>query len=298
MARPAVDRPLTRRTLLKRLLALAPLALGGAGTAAALAQGLSGSSGERRTALVIGNGDYRFSPLKNPVNDAKAMAQVLRKLGFDVDYLENASLRATLEAMRNFALKSRRYDVRLFYYAGHGVQVNGKNYLIPIDAEIETEDDIATRSADISALLERLGQNATGMNIVILDACRNNPFADGAVLVADGRRIKFRGPTPAGLAPMDAPTGTLIAFSTAPGAVAIDGVGASNSLYTKHLVANLPTPGLPVEQLFKRVRIAVIQETRRQQVPWESSSLLGDFCFRPSREGACSYDGSLFTPRQ
>jgi uncharacterized caspase-like protein len=114
------------------------------------------------------------------------------------------------------------------------------------------------------------------------------------VVAPDGRRIKFRGPAPAGLAPMDAPTGTLVAFSTAPGAVAIDGVGSPNSLYTKHLLANLATPGLPVEQLFKRVRVAVIQETRRQQVPWESSSLMGDFCFRTGNGGACSYDGSLF----
>jgi uncharacterized caspase-like protein len=252
-------------------------------------------AGERRVALVIGNGDYPFSPLRNPTNDARKMAELLRGLGFEVDYRENAGLRTMIDAIRTFVLRAKSFDVRLFYYAGHGVQVDGKNYLIPTDAEIQSEQDIAAKSADMNEMLTRLGQTTTGMNIVILDACRNNPFAEGATVAADGRRLKFRGPTPAGLAPVDAPTGTLIAYSTAPGAVAIDGAGVSNSLYTKHLLANLATPGLPIEQLFKRVRISVTQETKRLQVPWESSSLMGDFCFKTGSGGECRYDGSLFT---
>ena len=285
-----------RRTLLARALGLAGIVFAAPVPSLVSAQApLANGSGARRIALIVGNGDYRFSPLRNPVNDAKAMADALRSLGFEVEFLQNAGMRAMLDAMRAFVLKSSSYAVRLFYYAGHGVQLNGRNYLIPVDADIQSEDDVPVKSADVGAMLERLGQHKSGMNLVILDACRNNPFAGGGTIMPDGRRLKFRGPTPSGLAPMNAPTGTLIAFSTSPGAVAIDGVGASNSLYTKHLVANLATPGLPVEQMFKRVRVAVTQETRRQQVPWETSSLMGEFCFKTADGGACSYDGSLFT---
>jgi uncharacterized caspase-like protein len=281
---------MNRRTALSRCLcaivpgALAPLAYVRA------AQGTPPAR-EQRLALVIGNGDYRFSPLKNPVNVAKAMSEVLRQLGFTVDQQQNAGRRSMLEAIRRFVLRSKSYGVRVFYYAGHGVQVDGKNYLIPVDADIRSEADIATQGADVTEMLERLGQNTGGMNIVILDACRNNPFDEGATIADEGRRLRFRGTAVAGLAPQDAPTGTLVAFATAPGAVAIDGPGAEHSLYTKHLLANLDTPGLPVEQLFKRVRLAVTQETRRQQVPWESSSLMGDFCFA-AVAGACRYEGA------
>jgi uncharacterized caspase-like protein len=260
-----------------------------AGAAGALLMPLTstGRAGERRLALVIGNGDYRFSPLKNPVNDARAMADALRAMGFTVEYHENAGKRAMIEAIRGFVLKSASFDVRLFYYAGHGVQMNGKNYLIPVDADVQAEDEIAARCADVGEILERLGRIKSGMNLVILDACRNNPFADGATAMVDGRRLRFRGATPTGLAPLDAPTGSLIAFSTAPGAVAIDGIDTTHSLYTKHLLQHISTPGLAVEQVFKRVRIAVTQESQRQQVPWESSSLMGDFCFRTLARGAC-----------
>src|SRR5438045_2648124 len=143
---------------------------------------------QRRTALVIGNGDYHFGPLKNPVNDAREMADALRAPRFDVDYRENAARNTMRESIRAFVLRAKSYDVRLFYYAGHGVQLDGKNYLIPTDAEIETADDIPAKSADLNEMLERLGQSSSGMNIVILDACRNNPFADGASIVQDGRR--------------------------------------------------------------------------------------------------------------
>ena len=282
-----------RRTFLARSVAALACAASLPLARDARAQTMGGP--ERRIALVIGNGDYRFSPLKNPVNDARGMAEALRALGFEVTFRENAGRQAMLESMRTFAVRSKAYDVRLFYYAGHGVQVEGKNYLIPTDAEIQSEEDIPTKSADMSELIERLGQTESGVNIVILDACRNNPFADGAMLVADGRRLRFRGATPSGLAPVDAPPGTLVAFSTAPGSVAIDNANASHSLYTKHLLDNLATPSLPIEQLFKRVRVAVIQETRRLQVPWESSSLTREFCFRNGNGGACRYDGSLFT---
>jgi len=269
-------------------LTVALIAALGAGPAPAQSlQSLDQVPGERRTALVIGNGAYSFSPLKNPVNDARAMAVILKDLGFEVVVRENAGMRSMLDAIREFSIKAKDSQVRLFYYAGHGVQVKGKNYLIPTDAEIQTEDDIQTKSADVSELLNALGQFTSGLNIVILDACRNNPFANPTIVAANGRVLKFRGSVPAGLAQIDAPQGTLVAFSTSPGAVAIDGGNYSNSLYTRHLLTNIGVPGLPVEQMFKRVRIAVSAETKRLQVPWESSSLMGDFCFKVSPGGKC-----------
>lgn len=247
-----------------------------------------GAVGDGKVALVIGNAAYRVGPLKNPVNDAQLVGDNLRGLGFDVIQRENASLRDLLESMRQFLARSAESQVRLVFYAGHGFQVKGRNYLLPVDSDIQSEDDVPAKSADVGELLERLGRMKQGINIVILDACRNNPFAGGEVLGPDGRRLKFRGVAASGLAALDAPLGTMVAFSTAPGGVALDSPDEKNSLYTKHLVANLKAPGLPVEMLFKQVRLSVARETGRVQVPWESSSLTGDFCFKPGANGACS----------
>lgn len=276
----------TPTSLLRAVLMLAcMLSMTGGPLAAPNADTLDGEG--RRLALVMGNADYSFAPLRNPLNDARAMADSLEALGFEVMRVENAELGTMLNAMRRFTLKARENDVRLFYYAGHGVQVGGRNYLIPVGTEIRSDDEIARKSADMSAIVEQLGRLTEGLNILILDACRNNPFKDAAFRTSDGRLIRFRGSTQSGLAPIDAPQGTLVAFSTAPGAIAMDGQNYRNSLYTKHLLAHIDTPGLPIEQLFKRVRIAVAQETRRLQIPWESSSLMGDFCFRPADTGTC-----------
>lgn len=242
----------------------------------------------RQVALVIGNADYRVGVLKNPVNDAQAVAGALKGLGFEVALRENTSLRDMIEAFRQFSLSARTARVRVIFYAGHGVQVKGRNYLLPVDTEIRAEDEVAAKSADLNELLERLGAMQNGINIVILDACRNNPFSGAALLGPDGRRLKFRGATPAGLAPVEAPLGSMVAFSTAPGGVALDNPGEKNSLYTKHLLSAMQSPGLPVEMLFKQVRLAVARETGRVQVPWESSSLTGDFCFRLGPQGTCS----------
>jgi uncharacterized caspase-like protein len=254
-------------------------------------------AGERRMALVIGNSAYKFSPLKNPVNDARAMGATLQSLGFEVALKENANLQSMIDSIREFSLKAKDSQVRLFYYAGHGVQVKGKNYLIPVDVEIAAEDEVASKSADVNELLERLGQIRAGLNIMILDACRNNPFNGAAMVGSDGRVVRFRGSVRSGLAQVDAPQGTLVAFATAPGAVAMDGGNFQNSLYTKHLLNHIVVAGLPVEQMFKRVRIAVAQETQRLQVPWESSSLMGDFCFKTAPDGRCVIgDASLLDP--
>jgi uncharacterized caspase-like protein len=241
-----------------------------------------------RVALVIGNANYKVGALKNPVNDAKAVATSLRGLGFEVTHRENASLREMIEAFQQFSMQSKSADVRVVYYAGHGVQLNGRNYLLPVDTEIRAEDEMPNKSADLNEFLDRLGGIKQGINVVILDACRNNPFSGSVIVGPDGRRLKFRGMTPNGLAPVEAPLGSMIAFSTAPGGVALDNPEEKNSLYTKHLLEHMSAPGLPVELLFKRVRLAVAKETGRVQVPWESSSLTGDFCFRTMAGGACS----------
>jgi uncharacterized caspase-like protein len=241
----------------------------------------------RRIALVIGNGAYKSAPLKNPRADAEAMAATLKQLGYEVQLKLDTRLFDLIEALRDFSLRAQQSAVRLLFYAGHGVQAKGRNYLLPIDAEPQSEDEMPAKAADVGEFIDRLGGIKHGLNLVVLDACRVNPFAGGVIVGPDGRRLKFRGVTPTGLAPLDAPVGTLVAFSTAPNGVALDGPVGAHSIYTKHLLANLPTPALPVEQLFKRVRIAVAEETQRVQVPWESSSLTADFCFKSGAQGQC-----------
>ncbi len=222
--------------------------------------------GERRMALVIGNAAYKSSPLKNPVRDARAISKALAETGFRVVLLEDASLTAMRRAVRAFGDELAAGGVGLFYYAGHGMQVRGRNYLIPVNADIEREDEVEDGALDANFVLAKMDTAKNALNLMILDACRNNPFARS-----------FRSATQ-GLAQMDAPSGTLVAFATAPGSVASDGEG-ENGLYTKHLLAAMRRPGLPIEQVFKEVRIGVGRETGDRQVPWESSSLKGNFYF-------------------
>ena len=222
---------------------------------------------ERRVALVIGNAAYKsVSVLQNPVNDSRAIAKSLRGLGFEVIERENVGREALALAVREYGDKLRGASVGLFYFAGHGVQVKGRNYLIPVDADIAREDEVQYRSFDVNEVLDKMDSARTAINLVVLDACRNNPFA---------RSFKT---SQTGLAQMDAPTGTLIAFSTAPGSVAQDGEG-SNGLYTGALLKHIAAPGVAVEQMFKRVRVDVVNASKNQQVPWESSSLNRDFAF-------------------
>ena len=221
---------------------------------------------ERRIALVIGNSTYKDSPLQNPVNDARDMATALRELGFEVIFGENLSLENMERNIRAFGEKIRNGGIGLFYYAGHGIQVNGSNYLIPVDATINIEAEVKYRSVDTGLVLAQMEDARNRLNIVILDACRNNPFAR-----------TFRS-TQKGLASIDAPSGTLIAYATAPGSVASDGVG-KNGLYTRELLKQMRTPNRNIEQVFKQVRIAVLDKTGGMQIPWEASSLVGDFYF-------------------
>ncbi len=227
------------------------------------------SAQEHRVALVIGNASYKNGPLKNPVNDARAMAAALRNLGFEVLTAENASRKTMLQKLREYRDTLRPDSVGLFYYAGHGVQVKGQNYLIPIDASVRSEAEVDEESVNLSYLLDRLEEARNSINIVILDACRDNPFARS-----------FRSAS-RGLAQVDAPTGTLIAYSTAPGRTASDGDGA-NGTYTEEMLRVLKTPGLKVEDVLKRVRAGVVQRTNGLQTPWDASSLIGDFYFIPA----------------
>lgn len=225
-----------------------------------------------RLALVIGNGDYRKAPLFNPVNDAKDMASILKKLGFKVIHLENSYHKSMKRAIRKFGIQLRENGgVGIFYYAGHGIQVKGRNYIIPINAEIETESDVQFEAIDVGRVLGKMEDAKNDLNIVLLDACRDNPFARS-----------FR-TSSQGLARMDAPTGTLIAYATAPGSVAADGEGR-NGVYTKYLLRHMVKPGIKIEDVLKRVRIDVMQESAGRQVPWESSSLTGDFYFTMKSE--------------
>lgn len=274
-------KPLARSTL--SLIACAALGLACASSARADAD---------RVAIVIGNGNYERLPLRNPVNDARAVASALRSVGFEVIARENAGYTTMVDAMREFLDRSGQASVRLVYFAGHGAQFRGKNYLIPTNVSLTHENELTHRAANATELAEKLAQLKTGVNIMILDACREAPFP----LLATRNPLRSRSVAP-GLAGANAPLGTLIAFSTGPGAIALDGPGA-NSAYTRHLVRNLAEPGLPIEQLFKRVRIDVARDTNQRQVPWESSSLMGDFCFRAGPDGACPTAAINVGPRE
>lgn len=222
---------------------------------------------EQRVALVIGNGAYEATPLRNPVNDARAMAATLGGLGFEVIERENLTQKDMKREIQAFGQKLLKGGVGLFYYAGHGVQVNGRNYLIPVGASIEHEKQVEYEAVDAGAVMSEMDYARNRLNIVILDACRDNPFARSFRSVSQG------------LASISAPTGALIAYATAPGSVASDGPG-EHGLYTGELIKAIQTPGLRIEDVFKHVRAAVRENTEGKQIPWESSSLEGDFYFK------------------
>ena len=223
----------------------------------------------RRVALVIGNAAYADSPLTNPGNDARDMAQALTRIGFNVTMLTDRNRAQMTQAIRNFGLAAAGAETALFYFAGHGVQVRGKNYLIPTGQRFADEGEVEADAVDVNTVLGRMEQARASVSVVILDACRNNPLA------RDGRNVAR------GLARMEAPSGALVAFAAQPGAEAIDGSGR-NGLYTKYLLRHIETAGLTAEQMFKRVRADVERESGRRQSPREETSLTGaDFFFKP-----------------
>ena len=224
---------------------------------------------ERRVALLIGNGNYiRGGSLDNPVNDVRAMKRALEGLGFTVLKYENCSQKTMKKAMDKFGRKLRGQDVGLFFFSGHGVQARGHNYLIPTDAKLDNENDAEYNCVRAGRILANMESARSKTNIVILDSCRHNPF----------ERSWRRGTEGAGLAFMNAPSGSLIAYSTAPGKTASDGAG-KNSPYTAALLQHIDTPNITVLQMFQRVRSTVMKRTANQQIPWEATSLKGDFCF-------------------
>ena len=234
------------------------------------------ASAGQRVALVVGNSGYDPSnapKLPNPVNDARLMATSLESSGFEVRLVTDADQAAMKKAIKAFGkrlVQAGGDAVGLFYFAGHGIEDEGHNYLIPLGAEIESEVDFHTDAVLMDWVLARMERAGNRLNVVILDACRNNPF--------EGKRGASQG-----LAQMNAPSGTLIAYAAAPKQVADDGEG-ENSPYTAALAEALVVPGLKIEDVFKRVRVAVEEATNGEQTPWENSSLRGDFYFVPEAE--------------
>lgn len=239
---------------------------------ALLALVIPAAHAEPRLALIVGNAKYgqEMGRLPNPANDADLMAKTLTKLGFQVTKLVDADQKQMKRAIVDFgsALQAAGPDaVGLFFYAGHGVQIAGENYLIPLDSRIEKEADVEVEAVSANNILKQMEFAGNRINIVILDACRNNPMSRSM-------RSATRG-----LARMDAPMGSFIAYSTAPGEVAADGTGR-NSPYTAALTKAMLTPGVAIEETFRNARVEVLAETNKQQIPWESSSLTGAFFFQ------------------
>jgi len=225
-----------------------------------------------RVALVIGNAAYKNVPaLVNSTNDAKSMSTVLRKLGFTVVEVVDGSKDQMSKAIEQLQLQLKgRQAVGMLYYAGHGLQLDWRNFMVPVDAKLEEASDVPKQTIDIENVIDVLKKSGTRMNIIVLDACRDNPFAEKA----SGK----------GLAQLDAPPGTYLAFATSPGNVAEDGdVAEGNGLFTQFLLKELQRPAR-IEDVFKRVRLQVRQKSQGRQIPWDSSSLEDDFAFNDGKK--------------
>jgi len=221
---------------------------------------------ETRVALVIGNAAYKAAPLDNPLNDARAVSKELAELGFTVVSRENLRVAQIPEALREVRGRLRPGSVALFFYAGHGLQIKGINYLPAVDAAVEGEDDVPLQSLNLNQVLELMEDSKTRLNLVFLDACRNNPFVRSFRSAANG------------LARVNAPSGTLISFATRPGQVALDGTG-KHGVYTEHLLREMVVPNQPIEQVLKGVVGGVKKSSKGKQEPWMEGSLEGDFYF-------------------
>jgi Caspase domain len=235
---------------------------------AALLPALAQAPGDLRVALVIGNGAYTsVAALANPTNDAKAMGDTLRGLGFTVVEVRDASKAQMTQAIAQVkSTLQGKQAIGMLYYAGHGLQVDWRNYMVPVDAKMSKASEVPEQTVELAQVIDAFKAAGNRMNIVVLDACRDNPFVGTA--------------TGKGLAQLDAPTGTFLAYATAPGNVADDGDSKStNGLYTQFLLQELKKPTAKIEDVFKRVRLNVRQQSQGRQVPWESTSLEEDFFF-------------------
>lgn len=231
--------------------------------------GLSAALAERRVAMVIGNGAYTHAPaLANPANDAALIANSLSALGFEVTKVIDGTHRQMLDAMSAFGRSATGADVALFFYAGHGVQVGGRNWLLPVSSRISAETDLPSQAIRTTDFMDVMEASGASLKLMLLDACRNNPLPKSVT------RAVTRG-----LARVEARTaGTMISFATAPGDVAADG-SDNNSPFTAALVQHIATPGLEIRQLMGRVRETVYKITNKTQLPWVNEALIGEFYF-------------------
>lgn len=218
----------------------------------------------RKVALVIGNSSYKNAPLKNPGNDARDFAKLLRNLGFEVIEKTNSNRRTMLGAINLFAKKLKNADIGLFYYSGHGMQIANENYLIPLGLDVKSEVDVESDAVKAMRVIGKMYEAGNKLSVIILDACRNNPFARS-----------FRS-SASGLARMPAPKGTIIAYATSPGSVAEDGRGR-NGTFTKHLLTAFTQSGLDIQDMFNEAGMQVMQETGDKQIPWTSNTPIPKF---------------------
>lgn len=246
------------------------------------------TSARTRLALVIGNSAYSQYTLNNPRNDAADMATILQQADFEVTHLYDLDRRSMARSISEFISKLEKTGaVGLFYYAGHGVEVDGVNYLLPLNMEVSNSSELEFEAINVQRLLRQMEKARNGLNIVMIDACRNNPF-----------RSYRGGNNSRGLKQINAPLGSIISSSTASGEVAADGVLGRNSPYTRQLLAHFNTPGLSLAQFFMRVRIGVLAETNGTQIPWETSSLTEDFFFYPATKPQPKEDAPTADMRQ
>src|SRR5471032_77867 len=234
---------------------------------------------DKRVAFVVGNSAYKnVAPLPNPAIDAKAMAKVLRNVGFDVVEGANLSRDKMTEKLLEFGKKAEGADVALFFYAGHGIAINGTNYLLPVDADLKSEMDVKLGAAiNIDTTLEQTMADAK-VKLVFLDACRDNPFAARIRSAKATRSVSVQ----SGLAEMKSGEGTLIAFATGPGQTAQDGEVGTNSPFTRALMANIASPGVEIQQAMTKVRAQVNEETNKSQLPWGHTNLIGSVYLNPA----------------
>ncbi len=248
-------------------------------SAAALLVSGNVAKADKRVAFVVGNGAYKnVAALPNPAVDAKSMAKLLRSVGFDVVEGANLTRDKMTEKLLDFGKKAEGADVALFFYAGHGIAVNGTNYLLPVDADLKSEMDVKLGAAiNVDLTLEQTMADAK-VKLVFLDACRDNPFAAKIRSAKATRSVSVA----SGLAEMKSGEGTLIAFATGPGQTALDGEAGTNSPFTRALMANIATPGVEIQQAMTKVRAQVNEETNKNQLPWGHTNLIGTVYLNPA----------------